>query len=104
MKTSIVDPSTDIPDDHRTIRIVTREGKQYRGVWVNEDSFTIQIRLPDERYASFDKHAIKEEVREAESMMPAYHLSEMDLKNLLAYLSSLVGEANQTSETQRERR
>lgn len=104
MKTSIVDPSADIPDDYRTIRIVSREGKQYRGVWVNEDSFTIQIRLPDESYASFDKQAIKEEVREPKSMMPAYHLSEMELKNLLAYLSSLVGEANQTSETQRERR
>jgi len=104
MKASLVDPSADIPDDYRTIGIVTREGKQYRGVWVNEDSFTIQIRLPDESYASFDKQAIQEEVREPKSMMPAYHLSEMDLKNLLAYLSSLVGEADQTSETQPERR
>jgi putative heme-binding domain-containing protein len=104
MRTSILEPSIDIPDDYRTIRIVTREGKQYRGVWVNEDSFTIQIRLPDESYASFDKQAIKEEVREPKSMMPPYHLSEIDLKNLLAYLSSLVGETDQTSETQRQRR
>jgi len=104
MKTSIVDPSADIPDDYRTIRIVTRGGSQYRGVWVNEDSFTIQIRLRDESYASFDKQTIKEEVREPKSMMPAYHLSEMDLKDLLAYLSSLVGEGKLTSEAQRERR
>ena len=68
------------------------------------DSFTIQIRLRDESYASFDKQTIKEEVREPKSMMPAYHLSEMDLKDLLAYLSSLVGEGKLTSEAQRERR
>jgi cytochrome c oxidase cbb3-type subunit III len=104
MKTSIVEPSADIPDNYRTIRIVTREGKQYRGVWVNEDSFTIQIRLPDESYASFDKQAIKDEVREPTSMMPAYRLSEVDLKNLLAYLSGLVGEQDQTPEPPRQRR
>jgi cytochrome c oxidase cbb3-type subunit III len=104
LKTSIVDPSADIPNEYRTIRIVTQNGKQYRGVWVNEDSFTIQIRLPDESYISFDKQAIKEEVREPKSMMPAYHLSDADLRNLLAYLSSLVGEADQTSEQQRDRR
>ena len=104
LKTSILDPSADIPDGYRTIRIVARDGKQYRGVWVNEDSFTIQIRLPDESYASFDKQAIKEEVRELQSMMPAFRLSEMDLKNLLAYLSTLVGQADQALETQRERR
>jgi hypothetical protein len=36
--------------------------------------------------------------------MPAYRLSEVDLKNLLAYLSGLVGEQDQTPEPPRQRR
>jgi mono/diheme cytochrome c family protein len=72
-------------------------------VWVNEDSFTIQIRLPDESFASFDKQTLKEVAHEKKSTMPAYHLGETDLKNLLAYLSSLTGNTN-TTETQKEER
>jgi len=104
LKTSIVEPSADVPDENRAIKIVTREGKQYQGVWVNEDSFTVQIRIWDESFASFDKQALNEVVHEKESLMPQYHFSDTDLKNMLAYLSSLVGDANTTSETQRERR
>jgi len=104
LKRSIVDPSADVPDENRAIKIVTRDGKQYQGAWVNEDSFTVQIRLPDETFASFDKQVLKEVVHEKKSLMPTYDFSNTDLKDLLAYLSSLVGDANTTSETQPERR
>jgi putative heme-binding domain-containing protein len=103
LKTSIVDPSVDIPAEYEPIRIVTQAGKRVQGVWVNEDSFTIQIRLPDESFASFDKQTLKEVAHEKKSTMPAYRLGETDLKNLLAYLSSLTGNTN-TTETQKEER
>ncbi len=102
LKTSIVDPSADIPDDYQTVKIVTRDGKHYQGVWVNEDSFTIQIRLPDESFASFDKQGLQEEVHEKKSLMPAYHFSDTDLKNLLSYLSSLTGDTQTASDARRE--
>jgi putative heme-binding domain-containing protein len=104
LKTSIVDPSADVPVENRTIKIVARDGKQYQGVWVNEDSFTVQIRLLDESFASFDKQTLKEEVHERKSLMPAYDFSDTDLKNLLAYLSGLVGDANTLAEPQPRRR
>jgi putative heme-binding domain-containing protein len=104
LKTSIVDPSADVPDEYQTVRIVTKDGKQVQGVWVNEDSFTVQIRLSDESYASFDKQSLKEEVHEKKSLMPAYHLSDIDLKNLLSYLSDLTSDASGGTETQTERR
>jgi len=103
LKTSIVDPSADVPDQNRTVRIVTRDGKQYQGTWVNEDSFTVQIRLRDESFASFDKRNLKEALHEKDSLMPAYHFKDADLKNLLAYLSSLVG-VPKASETTPKRR
>lgn len=103
LKTSVVDPSADIPDEYQSVRLVTQAGKRVQGVWANEDAFTIQIRLADESFASFDKQSLKEVAHEKKSAMPAYHLGETDLKNLLAYLSSLTGDAN-TTETQQEQK
>jgi len=103
LKTSIIDPSADIPAEYHAIRIVTQAGKRVQGVWVNEDSFTIQVRLADESFASFDKQTLKEVVHAKQSTMPAYHLGETDLKDLLAYLSRLTGDTN-TTETQKEQK
>jgi putative heme-binding domain-containing protein len=103
LKTSIVDPSKDIPDEFRSVGIVTAAGKRVQGLWVNEDAFTIQVRLADQSFASFEKQAVREVVHEKKSAMPAYHLGEADLKNLLAYLSGLTGDTNST-ETQKEQR
>jgi cytochrome c oxidase cbb3-type subunit 3 len=91
LKASLLNPSADIPDSYAGLTIVDHNGKRYRGVRVNEDSFTIQLRLPNQQFLSFDKQAIKEEVEEKESLMPPYHLDNSDLTNLLAYLSGLVG-------------
>jgi cytochrome c oxidase cbb3-type subunit 3 len=104
LKTSILDPSADVPDENRTVKIVIRDGRQYEGMWVNEDSFTVQIRLRDESFASFDKRDLKEVLHEKESWMPSYHFKDTELKNLLAYLSSLVGAPNAVSETKPKRR
>jgi len=62
---------------------------------MNEDSFTVQLRLADQSFRSFDKQAIAREVIGTESPMPAYKFSNRDLDDLLAYLSSL----NTSSET-----
>jgi len=97
LKTSIVDPSADVPDENRTVRVITADGKQFVGIWVNEDSFTVQIRLPDESFASFDKQTLKQEVYEKESAMPVYSFSDTDLENLITYLRSLAGQITTTA-------
>jgi len=61
---------------------------------MNEDSFTVQLRLADQSFRSFDKQAIAREVVGTESPMPAYKFSNRDLDDLLAYLSR-----NTSSET-----
>jgi len=50
---------------------------------VNEDSFTIQLRLRDQSFASFDKQAIAEETVEKASLMPPYKLNNKDLQTCL---------------------
>jgi putative heme-binding domain-containing protein len=104
LKTSILDPSSDVPENYQGIIIVTRDGKRYQGVRVNEDSFTIQLRLPDQSFASFDKLTIDREIAEKASPMPAYKFDGRDLNNLLAYLSSLGGPSNTAAATKEERK
>jgi putative heme-binding domain-containing protein len=93
LRESIVDPSADIVENYAGVTVVTSDGKRVGGVRVNEDTFSVQIRKPDQAFALFDKTQTKEVIHETRSMMPAYkHLSASDLQNLLAYLSTLRGE------------
>lgn len=91
LKTSLVNPSADVPETYQGVTLITQDGKRYRGVRVNEDSFTVQLRLPDQSFASFDKQTLKQETMEKQSSMPAYKLDDRDLTNLLEYLSDLTG-------------
>jgi putative heme-binding domain-containing protein len=103
LKTSVLDPSADVPDQYQGVNIIDGAGKQYRGICVNEDTFTIQVRLPNQEFVSFDKSSLRQLAHEKKSLMPAYSFSETDLKNLLFYLSSLTG-ASATTETQEQAR
>jgi cytochrome c oxidase cbb3-type subunit III len=92
IRESIVDPSADIADNYGGVTVVTKDGRRITGVRVNEDTFTVQIRKPDQAFALFDKSEAKEVIHETKSMMPAYtHLSPTDVQNLLAYLETLRG-------------
>jgi putative heme-binding domain-containing protein len=104
LKTSILHPSADVPENYQGITIITRDGKRYSGVRVNEDSFTVQVRLPNQQFMSFDKQAVQQEIPAKKSPMPAYQLSGSDLNNLLAYLGSLAGSPNGSTGTTEEPR
>lgn len=93
LRESLLDPSADIADNYGGVTVVTKDGRRISGVRVNEDTFTVQIRKPDQAFALFDKSDTREVIHETKSMMPPYnHLSATDLQNLLAYLSTLRGQ------------
>ena len=100
LKQSVLEPSADIPDDFQGVTVVTADGHRYSGIRMNEDTFTVQLRTPDQRFRSFDKTRLKQLVVEKISFMPAYRLSDEELKNLLAYLSSLRGAVNANADAQ----
>lgn len=92
IKQSIVDPSADIAPEYEGVTAVARDGKKIRGVRINEDTFTLQLRQPNEKFAMFDKSELQDVLHETKSLMPAYNrLSAADLQDLLAYLDSLRG-------------
>ena len=78
--------------EYRSVTVVTEDGKEIKGVTLNEDQFTLQIMDLAEQVYSFDKSSLRSLRETRESLMPPYgekDLSDQDLKGILAYLSSL---------------
>jgi cytochrome c oxidase cbb3-type subunit 3 len=93
IKDSVVNPSADIPEEYEGVTVVTRDGKRITGVRVNEDTFTVQLREPSQKFRMFQKGEVRDVIQEKKSLMPPYaSLGKDDLQNLLAYLDSLRGE------------
>jgi cytochrome c oxidase cbb3-type subunit III len=95
LKESITEPSADIPPQYEGVTVVTRDGKRVQGVRVNEDTFSIQLREPSQKFRSFVKDDVKEVAPVKQSLMPAYkQLAAADLEDLVAYLASLRADAS----------
>ena len=76
------------------VRIVTADGQEVRGVRINEDPFTIQVRDTANRFHSFRKSEAKEIEKEfGKSLMPSFRgrLGDAEVEDLVAYLASLRG-------------
>ena len=95
LRESLTNPDANIGDDYRTVSVVTRGGERLRGIRLNEDDYSIQIRDIKEALRSFKKTDLKEVKLEPGSLMPAYGttLTATELDNLIAYLNSLRGKA-----------
>jgi cytochrome c oxidase cbb3-type subunit 3 len=96
LRESLLKPGAAVPEGFLIVRIGTRDGKVIRGIRVNEDTFTIQLRDAANRFHSFRKSdvtSIKKDFHE--SLMPSYEskFSAAELDDLIAYLASLRGES-----------
>jgi putative heme-binding domain-containing protein len=105
LRQAIVDPAATLPrgvmafpgrgfNEFLPVRVVTRDGREVRGLRVNEDSFTIQVRDAASQLYSFRKTDLQTLDKEVgKSMMPEYKskITGGDLDDLVAYLSSLGG-------------
>jgi hypothetical protein len=77
------------------VTVVTAEGKRLVGVAKDEDAFSIQLLAEDDELHLLLKKDLTEVRHERRSLMPAYStemLSAGELRDLIAYLSSLRGE------------
>jgi len=92
LKQSIIEPSADIPTEYEGVTAVLKDGRKVKGVRVNEDTFSVQIRKPDQSFALFDKAELTQVAPETQSLMPAYkRLPAKDLNDLIGYLETLRG-------------
>lgn len=94
LKESIVAPSTDISPEYEGVAVTLKDGKKVTALRVNEDTFTVQLRLHDGSFLLLQKADASQVQHLEKSIMPAYTtLPETSLNDLLAYLESLRGTA-----------
>lgn len=102
LEDSITDPSSDIPEDYRGVTVVANDGRKTVGARVNEDSFTVQLRLQSQEFKSFIKDDVKEVAEMKQSLMPAYKgMPKNVLDDLVAYLTTLKGQASRGSDVKK---
>jgi cytochrome c oxidase cbb3-type subunit 3 len=80
--------------DYLPVHVVTADGREIRGVRVNEDPFTIQLRDTNNRFHSFRKADVKLLEKEfGKTVMPGFRgrLTDADANDLVAYLAALRG-------------
>ncbi len=80
--------------EYLPVSVVSKDGSETRGVRVNEDSFTIQVRDANGKFYSFRKSQVTNIDKQfGRSMMPSYkdRLNAADADDLVAYLFSLGG-------------
>jgi putative heme-binding domain-containing protein len=104
LRQAIIDPAATLPrgvmafpghgfSEFLPVRVVTRDGREVRGLRVNEDSFTIQVRDASQLYSfrKADLQTLDKQI--GQSLMPEYKskITGSDLDDLVAYLSGLGG-------------
>jgi putative heme-binding domain-containing protein len=104
LREAVVDPGAALPKgtlsvlsrgyaEYLPVRIVTRQGREVRGIRVDEDAFTIQVRDVAGRFYSLRKSDIEVlEKQTGKSLMPSFaSRPASELTDLVAYLVSLQG-------------
>jgi cytochrome c oxidase cbb3-type subunit III len=85
----LTEATKEFPQEYETITVTTADGKDIKGVALNEDSFSVQIIDANEQVYLLEKEKLRSFRKSRESMMPRYNpdvLSDKDLDDILAYL------------------
>jgi putative heme-binding domain-containing protein len=94
LRRAILQPSSALPPDFVYLAVTPASGEPVRGIRLNEDTFTIQLKDARGLLHSYRKSEIKELRRlDKETPMPSYggRIPPADLDDLLAYLAGLKG-------------
>jgi len=88
----LTEATKEFPQEYESVTAVTADGKQIKGVTLNEDSFTVQVMDTSEQIHLLEKDKLKSFEKSRESAMPKYNadtLSDKDLDDIVAFLVSL---------------
>jgi putative heme-binding domain-containing protein len=89
----VLDPSSAIQFENRSVRAVTQDGRTLIGRRLNEDTYTVQLIDEQERLVSLTKADLSEYSVITKPSMPAYKntLSAQEVSDIVAYLLTLKG-------------
>jgi cytochrome c oxidase cbb3-type subunit 3 len=88
----LTEATKEFPQEYETITVVTADGKEIKGVALNEDSFSAQMMDQNEQIYLLEKNKLRSFKKSRESMMPKFGpgiLSDTDLEDIVAFLVSV---------------
>jgi cytochrome c oxidase cbb3-type subunit 3 len=88
----LTESTKEFPQEYETVTVVTADGKQIKGVALNEDNFSVQVMDTSGQIHLLDKDKLRSFQKSRESLMPQYNadtLSDQDLEDVVAYLISV---------------
>lgn len=88
----LTEATKEFPQEYESVTVVTADGKQIKGVTLNEDSFSVQIMDSGEQIHLLEKDKLKSFQKSRESAMPKYDadvLSDKDVEDIIAFLASV---------------
>src|SRR5579871_1749195 len=88
----LTESTKEFPQEFETVTAVTQDGKQIKGVALNEDSFTVQVMDSGEHIYLLEKDKLKSFQKSRESMMPKYDpdvLSDKEVDDIVSFLASV---------------
>jgi cytochrome c oxidase cbb3-type subunit III len=87
----LTEATKEFPQEYETVTAITADGKQIKGVTLNEDSFSVEIMDTSENIHLLNKESLRSFQKTRESAMPKYTvdtLSDGDLNDIVAFLTS----------------
>jgi len=88
----LTEATKEFPQEYESVTVGTADGKEIKGVTLNEDNFSVQIMDSGEQIHSLEKDKLRSFRKSRESAMPKYGvdvLSDKDLEDIVAFLTSV---------------
>ncbi len=88
----LTESTKEFAQEYETITVVTADGKEIKGVALNEDSFSVQMMDTSEEIYLFEKDKLRSFQKSRESVMPTYTpelVGDGDLADIVEYLVSV---------------
>lgn len=94
LQLAIVAPDDEVLPEHRSVRLVTKDGTAVVGKLLNQDAFSIQLMNAEEQLKSYLKSNLREYAIAEKGIMPSYagKLTAQQVADIVSYLESLKGE------------
>jgi small nuclear ribonucleoprotein (snRNP)-like protein len=93
LQRALLQPTESLLPINRPVRVVTKDGRTFRGRRLNEDTYTVQLIDEQERLHSLNKTDLKQFTVETTAVMPSFQgrLTTDEIADVIAYLVTLKG-------------
>lgn len=91
LEQALLNPSKNPSPEYRRVQLTTKDGKEYKGRLLNQDTFTIEMLDSSANLRTFEKSNLRDYKVIVDSGMPSYKgkMSKQDLGDLVSYMRTL---------------